>query len=30
MKPISLAGDTIPHPILANHDGGKVLPKTSS
>ena len=25
MKPISLAGDTIPHPILANHDGGKVL-----
>ena len=25
MRPVSLAGDTIPHPILATHDGGKVL-----
>jgi len=25
MIPVSLAGETIPHPILANFDGGKVL-----
>ena len=25
MRPVSLAGETIPHPILANFDGGKVL-----
>ena len=25
MQPVSLAGETIPHPVLANFDGGKVL-----
>ena len=25
MRPVSLAGETLPHPILANFDGGKVL-----
>ena len=25
MRSVSLAGETIPHPILANFDGGKVL-----
>lgn len=25
MRPVSLSGDTIPHPVLANFDGGKVL-----
>jgi small subunit ribosomal protein S5 len=25
MRPVSLAGETIPHPILAHFDGGKVL-----
>ena len=23
MRPVSLAGETIPHPVLANFDGGK-------
>ena len=27
MIPVSLQGDTVPHPILANFDGGKVLLK---
>ena len=25
MRPVSLQGETIPHPVLANFDGGKVL-----
>lgn len=25
MKSVSISGDTIPHPILGNYDGGKVL-----
>ena len=27
MRPVSLAGETIPHPVLANFDGAKVLLK---
>ena len=27
MRPVSLAGETIPHPVLASFDGGKVLLK---
>ena len=25
MQAVSLTGETIPHPVLANFDGGKVL-----
>ena len=25
MRPVSISGDTIPHPTLGNYDGGKVL-----
>lgn len=25
MRPVSISGDTLPHPVLGTHDGGKVM-----